>query len=83
MAGQLLLHPGGGGGYLGTIRPLEALYKALIKPSGPYKGLMRPQEALLYPDSPFPTPLGAIRVAQRQFSDTPQAFGLTQAFKRP
>ena len=33
----------------------------LIRPSGPYKGFIRPLEALLYPDSP---PLGTIRVAQ-------------------
>ena len=29
-------------------------YKALIRPSGPYKGFIRPPEALLYLESPSP-----------------------------
>ena len=66
MAGQLLLYLRGEGGYLGTIGPLE----------GPYKGFIRPPEALLYPDSPPPPPGGnkscpAIALAFAPLARTP------------
>ena len=67
MAGQLLLHPGEGGGYLGAIRPPEALIAPppgynkscpaighLIGPPQSYKAqaLLRPFRALQRPRSP-------------------------------